>query len=70
MTPGELIDHLNEETEFLAEFRALQSDVDCLVSSETTQDIGSNIDSIGEQLRRLQNVAKKLRTEFRKQCSK
>jgi len=70
MTPGELIDHLNEETEFVAEFRALQSDVDCLVSSETRQDIGANIDSIGEQLKRLQDVAEKLRTEFRKQCSK
>lgn len=70
MTPGELVDYLNEETEFLAEFRALQSEVDCLVSSETMQDIGANLDSIAEQLSRLQNITKKLRNEFRKHCSK
>lgn len=70
MTPGEIVDSLNEETEFLAEFRALQSEVDCLISSETHEDIGANLDSIAEQLKRLQGVTKKLRSEFRKHCSK
>lgn len=70
MTPGELVDYLNEETEFLAEFKSLQSEVDCLISSETLQDIGANIDSIAEQIKRLQNITKKLRSEFRKHSGK
>ena len=66
MNPAELIDHLNEETEFLAEFKSLQSDVECLVSSETHNDIGSNLVSIIDQLSKLQKVAAVCVKEWRK----